>query len=151
MMKAFQLVRIPPMPPTSSKVPAQPPCQRRAAASAVAMLASPSAPGGMALATANDTAPYQSTARPTENTSRTPMRRAGRSTSSADCGSTSKPTSIAGTMMTTLRMPTRGVAKNGSAVATEPWMEAPPSSTTPDARIIAVTMVCTTDAVRMPT
>ena len=105
----------------------------------------------MALATANDTAPYHSTASPTENTSNTPIRRAGRSTSSADCGSTSKPTSMAGTMMSTVNIPTEGSAMKGRAVSMPPLVTAPAIRKTPAATIIPVTMFCTTAAVRMPT
>ena len=84
MMKAFQLVRMPPMPPITSSEPAQDVPHSALAASAVAMPLAASAPASSPAATLMLIAAYQATANSTDITSRTPMRRGGRSISSAD-------------------------------------------------------------------
>ena len=75
---------------------------------------------GKAKPTAAEISTYHNTAQTTDRTSRRPIRCGGRSISSADCGITSKPTNIAGTIITTAKMPVAGLAIHGSALAADP-------------------------------
>ena len=150
MMKAFQLVRMPPTPPMMRATPAHPPPHSALAASAVAIVALPRASASRPSAAAKEIAPYHATASRSEPIRSQPMRRAGRSISSADWGSTSKPTNSAGAMISTVRTPVAGVAMSGVALARSPCAAAPVKSTRPASRIMAVTMLCTMAATRMP-
>ena len=58
---------------------------------------------------------------------------------------------MAGTMMSTVSIPIDGSAMKGRAVSIPPLVAAPAIRKMPAATIIAVTMFCTTAAVRMPT
>ena len=113
MMNAFQLVRMPPTPPAISAAPAHGPPQSAVAASAVATVEAARASASSARATPKEMAPYQATAMTRETISSHPIRFAGRSISSADCGRTSKPTMSAGTMMSTVRIPVAGISTRG--------------------------------------
>ena len=131
-------------------VPAQRPFQSDVAASAVAMELDSNAVGSRAMETANETAPYQRTAIKSDNTSNQPIRRGGKLISSADCGSTSNPTIIAGTMMSTVSIPVAGIAIGGSVLARLPKFTAPRSNKMPAPSTVAVITLWTRAAARIP-
>ena len=149
-IKAFQLVNIPPIPPITSRTPAEGWFHARVAASAVAIVEVASSAGGIVIDTANEIPAYHSTARTRDAISRIPIFRAGKSISSADCGITSKPTSIPGTIISTTRMPEMGIATGGFNRRFSVFAAAPTMSVVPARKMSAVTMVWIIAANRMP-
>ena len=150
MRKAFQLVRMPATPPTTSSFPAQLSLNKAAAASAVGSDDSARSDSGRAIATAAITNAYQAIAIRMDITNNLPMDANGKSISSADCGMTSKPTNMNGTMTRTDSIPASPPLNNGAALSMSPATTAPDARPSPQRSTTMTTSTCNLAAVRMP-
>ena len=106
---AFQLVRMPKAPPTTSTRPAHGLPYTALMASAVGSARPASVPGANESPTVHCTRPYHPSAITIESTMMRPMVRNGMSISSASCGMTSNPTYRNGVMIMTRSTPSQPV------------------------------------------